>query len=71
LGLFLVILAVVLVFPAALIVAGPGLFVAFRLILLIAAAILAFFALSVCPIIPTAISAIIMFNILLLFVLSE
>jgi len=71
LGLFLIILAIVLAFPAALIVAESGLFIIFKFASLIAAAILAFFALLVCPIILTAISAIIAFSVLLLLVLLK
>jgi len=71
LGLFLVISAVILAFPVALIIAGSRSFVAFGLASLIAVAILAFFALLICLMVPTAISAIIAFGVLLLFVLSE
>ena len=71
LRLFSVILAVILVFPAILIIAEPGLFIAFRLVSLIAAAILAFLTLSVRLTVPTAISAIIAFSVPLLFVLLE
>jgi len=71
LGLFPVILVIVLAFLATLTVAGPGLLVAFGLVLFIAAAILAFFILLVCLIILIAISAIIAFGVLLLLILSE
>jgi len=70
-GLFPVILAIILIFPAALTVAKPKSLIAFRFILLVAAAILAFFALSIRLIILIAISAIIAFNVPLLFILLK
>ena len=71
LRLFPVIPAIVLAFPAMLIVIKPGLFIIFGLASLIAAAILAFFALLIYLTVPIAISAIIAFSVPLLFILLK